>query len=124
MDYEKKYNDALKKAKSIYRDAKEAGCSHIDWLEHIFPELTESEDERVRKDLIDTIHHAASSDVHISEELEQRYLAYLEKQKEPIPIPDKFSGLKSLMLQYHLSHPHHQHIGGAMPRRVYVQFLN
>ena len=28
------------------------------------------------------------------------WIAYLEKQKEPIPIPDKFSGLKSLMLQY------------------------
>lgn len=28
------------------------------------------------------------------------YASEIEKQKEPLPIPDKFSGLKSLMLQY------------------------
>lgn len=46
------------------------------------PELRESEDERVRKDLIDTIRRAAcDGGVHISKELGQRYIAYLEKQK-------------------------------------------
>ena len=52
MDYEKKYNDALAEMKVIYPnlngDAKKA-------VEHAFPELADSEDERTRKELVEFI---------------------------------------------------------------------
>lgn len=43
MDYEKKYNEALNLAKSYYGK----GCN--EFLDSIFPELAESEDERIEK---------------------------------------------------------------------------
>ena len=43
MDYEKKYNDALHLAKSYYGK----GCN--EFLDTIFTELSESEDERINK---------------------------------------------------------------------------
>ena len=44
MDYEKAYKEALERAKKLY------GCPEYDAeLEEIFPELRESEDERIRK---------------------------------------------------------------------------
>lgn len=87
-------------------------------LEFIFPELAKSEDERARKLLIWQVHRNIEDETNdlaqsvydgikghdpdLEESIEdwKRCLAYLEKQKEPVPIPDKFSGLKSLMLQY------------------------
>ena len=83
MDYEKKYKEALKKAKSIYRDAKEAGCSHTDWLEHIFPQLTESEDERIRKQLVDIV--AFIPEANFKSASREDCRTYLEKQKEQKP---------------------------------------
>ena len=50
MDYKDKYENALKWARGIYPKA--AGAFKED-LEHIFPELAESEDERIRKTLLD-----------------------------------------------------------------------
>ena len=43
MDYEKKYNDAMNLAKSYY------GKGSNEFLDTIFPELRESEDERINK---------------------------------------------------------------------------
>lgn len=63
MDYEKKYNDALNLAKSYYGK----GCN--DFLDTIFPELRESEDERVRKE-INTLY--TDIDTCISELLKAR----------------------------------------------------
>ena len=50
MDYKDKYENALKWARGIYPKA--AGAFKED-LEHIFPEFAESEDERIRKTLLD-----------------------------------------------------------------------
>ena len=49
MDYEQKYKDALERAKEIHNEHK-AQCADI--MIKIFPELKESEDERIRKELI------------------------------------------------------------------------
>ena len=49
-DYEKKYNEALKRAKELI--AKWTGKNKDFYVEdyaYIFPELRESEDERIRK---------------------------------------------------------------------------
>lgn len=49
MDYEKKYKEALRKATKIYRDDDER-IKH--YMEVLFPELAESEDDRIRKELV------------------------------------------------------------------------
>lgn len=56
MDYERLYKDALEKAKRMYNSAKELGFD-VDAknLETIFPELKESEDDRIKEDLIQWI---------------------------------------------------------------------
>jgi hypothetical protein len=63
MDYEKKYNEALELAKSYYGQ----GCN--EFLDTIFTELRESEDERIRKE-INTLY--SEIDTCISELLEAR----------------------------------------------------
>lgn len=81
MDYEKKYKEALALARSYYdKDSMNA------FLDTIFPELRESEDERIRKEIIDYL----NSRVATAEETEllyfKRWIAYLEKQKEQKPV--------------------------------------
>jgi len=79
MDYEKKYNDALNLAKSYYGN----GCN--EFLDTIFPELSESEDERIRREIIDFICQKIDRGSVTKEQREKSnsWLAYLEKQKEP-----------------------------------------
>ena len=50
MDYEKKYKEAIKKAEEIIKYYKERNRDEaaIEDLKGIFPELKESEDERIR----------------------------------------------------------------------------
>lgn len=56
MDYEKKYKEAIKRASNIHKDAVEMENNMITkTCEVIFPELKESEDERIRKALINKI---------------------------------------------------------------------
>ena len=50
MDYEKKYKKALERANEYHFDG--AKQCIIDTLEYIFPELVESEDERIRKAIL------------------------------------------------------------------------
>ena len=66
MDYEKKYNKALERAK-YYHDR-----DNIQFLENIFPELKESEDERIRKSLIDMLKN--------DEKCYLKEIAWLEKK--------------------------------------------
>lgn len=69
IDYEKKYEEALAKAR--------AGKT----LEEIFPEMNESEDERIREWLVDYFKAVERACIHwdISPE---RIVSYLEKQKD------------------------------------------
>lgn len=77
MDYKKKYEEALdnfKKIKSANKDNKEL----VDFIEYEYPEIKESEDEKVRKWLIDW-----ANTVHWSEQFSvtnEQVLAWLEKQ--------------------------------------------
>lgn len=69
--------------------------------ETIFPELAESKDERIRKALVQEFKEKVQKSFEWKDGIPNNaVLAWLEKKKEPLPIPDKFSGLKSLMLQY------------------------
>lgn len=75
MDYEKKYNDALNLAKSYYGN----GCN--EFLDTIFPELSESEDERIRESIVATIKQCPYDFLYPKNR--DKMLAWLEKQKEP-----------------------------------------
>ena len=87
MDYEKKYKEAQKWRESIYSE-----LSHEQQMEAeaFFPELQESEDERIRKEIIATIH------LYYGEPLEdeaKEMIAWLEKlgeQKPAIKVEPKF----------------------------------
>lgn len=81
MDYEQKYKAALEWMRDVYPTL--TGTSKED-AEHFFPELTESEDERIRKDLIGYLAHRADVTAFIDEGEDcKRWIAYLEKRKEP-----------------------------------------
>lgn len=84
MDYEKKYNEALERARALWREAieKEYVNDYLKDYETIFPELRESEDERIRKDLIYDIVRLPMQGV-LTHRPTSEYIAYLEKQKEP-----------------------------------------
>ena len=68
----------------------------------LVPELAKSEDEEIREWLIAELKDDYFTDYtpEESKAKAEKAIAWLEKQKESVPIPDKFSGLKSLMLQY------------------------
>ena len=84
MDYEKKYKEALERARALRNEAieKEYVDDYIKDYETIFPELRESEDERIRKAIIEAIKDYWSD----NEQAMTDCLAYLEKQKEPKPV--------------------------------------
>ena len=55
-------------------------------IDEVFPELKESEDERIRKELIGYLTHRAEVTGFIDEDKDcKRWIAYLEKQKEQKP---------------------------------------
>lgn len=71
MAREGKYEQALKAAAQWHKDGTDTVRAVV---ECIFPELHESEDERIRRDLIRDI------DIAMPVETAQKYIAWLEKQ--------------------------------------------
>ena len=71
MDYEKKYKEALNKAKDMlsYKEVRRED------MEYLFPELKESEDEKIRKELIGFLRNIPNSN-YTCEEM----ALWLEKQ--------------------------------------------
>lgn len=82
MDYEKKYNEALNDMRAIYPNLK--GDAKLA-VEHAFPELRESEGEKVRQ----LIYSSIKNDMPIaSPKNKELALSWLEKQKEPDKCPE------------------------------------
>ena len=81
MDYENKYKQALSRATFYNNELLTENQRKM--LLDIFPELTMSEDERIRKALIEMIHDTTGDECedcyHVSKE---SVLAWLEKQGE------------------------------------------
>lgn len=78
MDYEKAYKDALARAKEYNFD----GAKQVikDLITYIFPELKESDDERIRKGIIKFLIDV-NNGVYTKSELEiASWIAWLEKQ--------------------------------------------
>ena len=89
MDYEKKYNEAIERMRKMlgpWRELAYNGKSFLQDLESIFPELRESEDERIRKELIFFLKEEIPQ-CSIKEHAEKlkEFVSYLENQKEQKP---------------------------------------
>lgn len=74
-----KYNKALKRASELLEQMKEYDSIRED-IEYVFPELKESEDEKIRKAIIRILKGETR---YISKENTDKCVAWLEKQGEP-----------------------------------------
>ena len=87
MNYEKAYNEALERAKEFHK-SKEG--IYVLAAETIFPELRESEDERIRKELIEFILWVEDRGLTRQDFYQGKrpgvWLAWLQKQKEQKPV--------------------------------------
>ena len=78
---EKAYKEALERAKNLRKDAIDMGENiRAKQCEIIFPELNESEDEKIRKWLIDTIKSAPNDSIEWDVINKSDVLAWVEKQ--------------------------------------------
>ena len=73
-DYKKKYEQALERARDMlsYKEVRQED------MEYLFPELKESEDERIRKEIIDYINRLTASPNNIDKF--NTWITWLEKQ--------------------------------------------
>ena len=86
MDYKKAYEEALERANGIYNENPSSSTAKF-VCGQIFPELKESEDERIRKEIINYLlneQHNVKQLTPRTNEFEA-WIAYLEKQKEKQP---------------------------------------
>ena len=86
MDYEKKYKEALERARHAL-DCDRNGLVKTDkpLIFSMFSELKESEDERIRKEIIEHLRLEIEPECTLSEDEGKRWIAWLEKQGEPNP---------------------------------------
>ena len=75
--YEKKYKEALANARQEYNTTE--NVERKQWLEELFPELIESDDERIRKELISFLQLPHPQ--FVGERKQEKWLAWLEKQE-------------------------------------------
>lgn len=76
MDYEKKYRETLERASIAYKDEDR----HLRaTLERIFPELKESEDEKIRKAILELVRQ--SSEI-LGKQNQNNMISWLERQDE------------------------------------------
>lgn len=78
MNYEEKYKQALERARHYYLTGK---GETVDFIKMIFPELAESEDERIRKEIIDFL--GMPHPQFVGKRDHEKWIAWLEKL-EPI----------------------------------------
>lgn len=77
----KAYDEAVTKSIEFYTLCKKCGAkSTVDFLEDTFPELKESADERIRKDLIKYLKADREYNPTQNESFYERSIAWLEKQ--------------------------------------------
>ena len=80
----KRFDEVLSSAKKMYNSAKELGFDvDVKNLEYIFPELVESDDEKIRKELIEHIKANCESEFVLFQKFSpDDVVAWLEKQGE------------------------------------------
>lgn len=77
-DYKKKYEEAFERAKGMYEDG-----MMPERIEYIFPELKESEDEKIRKSLKQGFFEYGNSFSTFGGIKVENIISWLEKQGEP-----------------------------------------
>jgi len=78
MDYEKKYKEALERAREIHNEHR-AQC--FDVMVKVFPELKESEDEKIRKAIIEHFrNHQKNGEKTFANLQVSDFISWLEKQ--------------------------------------------
>ena len=77
MDYEKRYKEALKWMQSLYSGLHGATKEEA---EHYFPELKDSEDERIVKCLLNYFNHVRYNGLDLKGTDVDEVIAWLEKQ--------------------------------------------
>ena len=84
MDYEKKYKEALETARKI--NSGEGVAVPPDWTSYevIFPELKESEDERIVRCLLNYFNHVRYNGLDLKGTDVDEVIAWLEKQGEKV----------------------------------------
>ena len=90
MDYENKYNEALKIARKWYDANTNEGYRGI--FEEIFPELNETDDENARKEILDYIIKGSESCYDIQQYGRGKFgkwITWLKKQGEQKPVWNK-----------------------------------
>ena len=83
MNYEEKYKEALEKAKEFYALCEKCGAKDtVDFLEDSFSELKESEDEKVRKEILEVAKTVVLRDgtLYGKKYNFREWIAWLEKQ--------------------------------------------
>lgn len=79
MNYEQRYKEALKAVKEL-QEANLSDDGIQNWVNEKFPELRESEDDRIRKGIIRNLEYLADrAEGFVKDELKER-IAWLEKQ--------------------------------------------
>ena len=84
MDNIKKFEDFLDRMQGLLNEAKKQGhiIVRVEDLENAFPELKESEDERIRKALIEMVHDTTGDELWVDYNVHKEdALAWLEKQE-------------------------------------------
>ena len=85
MNYEEKYKEALERVKALIETNTSDALFHLKDIESIFPELKESEDERIRKWCISHFKAAVlvtKNNAEYKEYLNNKVIPWLEKQGE------------------------------------------
>lgn len=82
-NYKIKYEQALSRARNEYQTHKSFN-GFCEMLTHIFPELKESEDEKIRKGIIEYLEQSQFGEEHycVDDDIVRDYVAWLEKQGE------------------------------------------
>ena len=88
-DYKVKYEEKINMLKVAIANVESGSQDHlyIDDIKDIFPELKESEDEKIKKYLINFV--KVNKDVNLSPDDADRMLAWLEKQGKQKPVEEK-----------------------------------
>jgi len=87
MDYEKEYKELVAKLTNAYNDESVNDDRFCCVMNGIMPELAESEDENIRKELLSLFKDGRDGVSHIYYDSDcERYIAWLEKQGEQKPL--------------------------------------
>ena len=90
--YEKEYKETFERAKECYTDGLTLHQPVKDVIEYIFPELKESDDERIRREMISYFKQINYDNAHTWNGINlNKFVSWLEKQGEPVEInPTEF----------------------------------